>query len=365
MSRARNEIVTRLGDQIVKLRRSPYLLMSYFSLLLIVLLGWLFSHDLIYLLKGGIKTWEDARGVGLFIGGVVASPIAFLSLHVGDSRLREQEKQTALHRETGLQQRYVDAVRLLSEAQPYQRTAGVTALRDRDIANNQTLMTSAATTLEAFIQEQGLGIQGEYSALVRRRVSEVREAMKTLFFLEDRSGKPQGYRDRPIDFAGLVLPHFNGNFMPPLTNVNFKNCDLSDCSFFCTEFRHVIFENCGLENATFNVPKGFGLRAGPFGSDISGATFIIRKNVRDAYKPKYLSCRYNKYKPPIVHSGAKLPPPSLTDRLRMVGEQYMTRQEAEAFWSQPGNDKYRPRDQDGNLIEIVYPDEQDENPASD
>ena len=39
---------------------------------------------------------------------------------------------------------------------------------------------------------------------------------------------------------------------------------------------------------------------------------------------------------------------------------HSTRVEAETFWSADGNEKYRPRDREGNLIEIVYPDESED-----
>jgi hypothetical protein len=41
---------------------------------------------------------------------------------------------------------------------------------------------------------------------------------------------------------------------------------------------------------------------------------------------------------------------------------HITLREAEDFWSQPGNDEHRPRDINGDLIKIVYPEDKEKNP---
>lgn len=305
----------------------------------------------------GVISYEDARNFFLMLAALLSPFLAFLGFHIADRRLHEQEKQTALQRETGLQQRYVDAITLLSKGKSYQKIAGINALRYPAIAENEVLMASAASTLTAHIRSRGKAGTEENKGQRERRLREVRESMKTLFFLEETSGKPTRYRNGQLHFTDLDLSGMEPRSLPTMVSIFFENCDFCGCDFSGTKLRHVIFLNCHLEGAHFHVPDGFGVGAGLSSSHISGTMVFINKNLKKSRKPKYSSCKYDMRRPPFVHRGATLPTPWLYPHQVSDDERYMTLEEAETFWSQPENDKFRPRDGDGNLIEIVYPDD--------
>ena len=93
MDKATKDFLSRFGEQVTNLRQTPYLFGTYVSIFVIALVGLLFWRDLIWLIGSGIASWEDARSIGLFIGGTLTPIVTFLTLHLSDARLREKKKQ--------------------------------------------------------------------------------------------------------------------------------------------------------------------------------------------------------------------------------------------------------------------------------
>ena len=341
--------------------RKGYLVLSFIWMCIAILLINLISQRFKTLELDGVSSYEDARNYFLILATLLSPVIAFIGFHLADQRLHEQEKQTRTMINAALQQRYVDAVRLLAETKSYQKTAGITALRDIEIAKNETLMTSAAATLIAFIRQRGRATPSEVQDIEKRnrRLREFREALQTLLFLENASGNPIKHRKASLVFHDLDLARssfpltarhlsvasFSG--LPEMHHMHFAYCDLSTCDFSATNMNNIIFERCNLSGTRF---LGCHYSGGLHLCDISGAT------LPDASMGDLTTCIYHPHHPPIPSNFEALPTPYLSDsETSKATGRYMTVEEAEDFWSSDDNDQYRPRDRNGNLIEIIDP----------
>ena len=304
----------------------------------------------------GVEDFEDIRNVALTLAGLFSPSIAFLGLYVAERRYQTQVKQTDVLIGSALQQRYVDAINLLSQGKSYQKIAGITALRDPAIAANEVLMASAASTLTAHIRSRGKARAEENEDQRERRLREVFESIKSLFIIESSNEHQTAYRNGTIEFKNLDLGGLEFLFLPKVTEVLFIGCNFSRCRFFSTKMSSVIFHKCNFDHTRFVVDHLMSESGGFYLSSISGATISALSEGQTTTDFTY--CKYSAFDPPTINNKSVLPPPWIENGELPEGGRFMTLEEANRFWDSEGNDIYRPR-HGQNFHEIKYPENLD------
>ena len=299
----------------------------------------------------GVEDYEDTRHVALTIAGLFSPFIAFLGLYVAQRRYQTQVKQADVMIGAALQQRYVDAVNLLSQEKSYQKIAGITVLRDPAIAANEVLMASAASTLTAHIRSRGTARTEDDTSRLKR-LREVQEAMKTLFFLEGKQKNPVAYRGNYLKFYNLDLAKTNLEFLADLVGVGFYDCDFSECRFEFIGARKVIFIGGTLKKANIKIQTNQNLEISFQFIDISGTHILCNGGM---WNNTFGLCRYDRFQPPNIHSAfstvnlptpwiadVNLPTPWIADVNLPNQGRYMSLEEANDFWASTGNENLRP-----------------------
>ena len=237
------------------LRRNFYFVMVLVSVGFVLSIFIYYWCDLTSLATAGITSWDDLRSLGLFVGGTVAPIVAFLGLHLSTGKLHEEKKQTTLQTASSVQQRYVDAVGLLSGQENHQKFSGITALRDPDIARNDTLMNAASSTLTSFIRTYGRPMaRNQGTDTDTDRIEMVQEAFNTWFFLEREHVKALGegkQRQTRLIFKNLNLPSIRFARDLPIRLIKFEHCDFSNMECFGPKLDCVSFDHCTLTSAEF------------------------------------------------------------------------------------------------------------------
>ena len=271
----------------------------------------------------GVMSYEDARSFFLMLAALLSPFLAFLGFHIADRRLHEQEKQTNLQTAAAVQQRYVDSVKLLSGKENHQKFSGITALRDPDIARNDTLFNAASSTLLSFIRTYGRPLaRNQDTATDKDRVKMVQEAFNTWCFLEAEhetaaaSDANLKQRQRREIFEDLRLPRIRFDRGLPIRLLKFDNCNLNEMECFGPELQFVAFHNCSLIGAQFFTSNLVGCEF--TGNIIDSANFqnMISDNKVSILSgsPKLETLNlYSAETPPILQEGMHLNTPVKED----------------------------------------------------
>ena len=100
----------------------------------------------------GIKDWEDARGLGLFIGGTVAPPITFLGLHLSDKRLAETKQQNANETINNFRAMLSQAIDDLDHDTQSKRIFGLISLQQTFFESHPKLLDTAFFAITSYVR---------------------------------------------------------------------------------------------------------------------------------------------------------------------------------------------------------------------
>ena len=269
-----------------KLQDNLYLGMAIISLWVICGLGLLFWNDLICLMTGGISSWEDARGVGLFIGGTVAPVVTFLGLHLSSNRLIEDQKQTSELRKQNDAREAENAIVILEKAldliaheSESKRITGLALMRQQGLTKDIALSDATLSALIAFAELHKHPKKEEFSPRDGKMITTSRywfrqessEALKSFLHLSNRKfeANPQSAMFTRLDNVDFAKPNIfnfeaaafaeirfcNFHWMQAintrLTDINFFHCDFSSSRFDSCTLDRVVFENCDISNLAF------------------------------------------------------------------------------------------------------------------
>ena len=335
-----------------------------------------------------VKTWDDLRAFGLTTAGIFAIPAGAIGYFLSARRTQAMQEDNRLKLQQQDREEFSRALELIdkgdSAAVGAIRTLTNLGLTKEDYQS--TSLSLLVSYLESKAKKGNKGIRPDGDKFL----NQIQQAFWGVCDLNDKSqANSERHSIQQLELVNLDLSKINFGGGLKITSILFRDCNFIGIKSIKTIICQSNFLNCNFENASFlNCDfllgkqgfdisiKGSNLEdCSISGTDFSGVTSF------DANQ--FLHCRYFSSMPPkglpsrvfndidqmTLDAGECgmelemcLPSPFL---YAIYGEpvqnpRHSTRVEAETFWSADGNEKYRPRDREGNLIEIVYPDESED-----
>lgn len=333
----------------------------FISILTLLLILWL-SSDLIELMKKGIESWSDARGLGFFLGGVVAPFVTFMGLHLSSTKLIEQNKQTKeLQKQNSIRDvehtisQLSQALALISESSSTNRIFGLALFRQPGLASNRSLLEASHSALRDFAElhhdneTAGLTVVDPSMTGPRHHWQrlEASEALHSFLFLSSLRFKisessPTYARLDAVNFARPILERVN--FRP---GAEFRECSFHWAQFFNLNLETINFESCDFSSARFIDCK---FTAVSF-KNCEISSLVTNSEDKDLYTDLCSSCLFLADKPPHVPVGTLLPVPDVEDKRNNVARRKMTIKEARG-WEDP---RLAPKfDESGELLGMEY-----------
>ena len=343
-----------------------------------------FGDDLKLLENLPADDWEKRRSLGLAVAGVLGPWLAIIGYFVAAKRTQSFQQDNKIKSQQTDQDGFTKALELLDKLEI--SAVGSIAIISSIGAQNSRYSDEAKQVLIALLTKLATlspngKKQGGDKLLphIQAALNGLCKLQSTLDFATHEERNKKTIRLKTLDFSGVTI-----NFGTRMKAFTFEKCVLKNADLGSTEFDMTHFLDCDFTGASLahcsflGGPNYFdGSLDGSLltNTNVSGTDFA---GISGMAKGQLASCRYWKHQPPVNLSrwvdsrtlpanldyGAKpsqenyLPPP-----FEMYGEdgepskdRYMTESEAEAFWSE-WYERHRPRDRDGNLIEIVYPDD--------
>lgn len=313
------------------------------------LLVWIFHEPLGLFDNVAVTGWEDRRSLGLGFAGITAPLLAIIGFILSNRRTRELARQNTLQAEGQIKGSFVEALNALTNEQRYVRLAAIESMEKLGSQRDGEFYDVSIEALSGFC----VGESNEKTKSTKLNVEprEIHRAFLAICRIEKIHAENSNYEDHPINLRKVNLSEFEMS-----NGLSVANLDLSFANLSSTNFRRACFRNVFLYKAIFKESDWTNAR---FDSncrvllsnhgnlkdwDISGVKFTDA----DIYVPTQ-SLIYMIIRPPIgLLSGMFLPTPY--DQYSFAS---LSNRDAEKFWLQPGNDRYRPRDRDGNLIKII------------
>ena len=338
-----------------------------------------------------ITNWEDRRSFGLSIAGAVAPLLAIIGYILSANRTKTMEADNKIKDASQRQEAFAEALKLIdSEGLG---SVGAISIIEQLGCFDLKYTQSAKDTLLAFLQKRAPKAPADNAppdnappdnappdkALPDNSEFKlhVEAALHGLFALQTFTRREQNGRyHNNIQIIGLDLSRLR---IKPYTNV--QDIGFWDCSLLNTDFSHAsftgtIFTACdltraSLQESTFinsdHLMSNIALRDTKLiGTIISNTNFEGVSNLKNI---QLIDCVYELEEPPknipvIIDDSTRdtaevknsiiLSSPC---RLKDIDFKSIPMDEVKRFWQSPGNDKYRPRDRDGNLIEVFYLDD--------
>ena len=319
---------------------------SIFMPLTIILIGGFLFYFLAYVFFWeplGFKkaNWSERRSMLLTISMLLAPIVIVAGYFLSIRRTQALFKQNELN-ETKLEHSQLSqGLELLASGEKFKQLAGVSLMAKLGIASRQSgegenynvLKLCAETKdLDNTIREAALrNLFNLIAAHNRFRTSGV------VYLVEAKFGIPTLEYHGTLQNAVLINCKELPKHISYMTfdEVVMNHCALINTVFSSVTFKKIRFFHCTLENVYFEHCEF--------------------QNISGVESTSFKGCSYPKDCPPLnLPRGMQLGAPS-----EVISGQatVMSKVQAEAFWSKKGNEKYRPRDRDGNLITIFYPDE--------
>jgi hypothetical protein len=304
-----------------------------------------------------ITGWEDRRSLGLGFAGIVAPLLAIIGFILSANRTRMMEQDSHIKEQEAKRLVFKEKIDALDEG-------GSTAMAaifhiEQTGLTDKTYGNEAVYVLTQFVRNKTQFID-------RDNWQRADPEKSTLPIAEAVSAISQLHKYYPpnhdlIQFLSCDFSNIDFPFNMEMFCLNFASCNFNHSTIPRSTLRGVDFINCTFKNAILNY-SDFARAGGRncvffrvnFSTlSISGIDF---KNVEMDDVTGHDHARYNTVNPPFnLPVGTTLPTP-------FENGVHITLREAEDFWSQPGNDEHRPRDINGDLIKIVYPEDKEKNP---
>ncbi|MGC6520253.1 MAG: pentapeptide repeat-containing protein [Candidatus Puniceispirillaceae bacterium] len=301
-------------------------LLALASLCLMAAMAYYFWCDLYALFTGGLTSWDDARGLGLFIGGIIAPFVTFLGLDLASQRVRGQDRQTnelqkqnLAHDEEKPITRLCQALDLIEQDAETKRIVGLALLRQPGLSIERATLDAAYSALESFTLRKSGGPQKITKD--RWKSLEASEAFKSFLYLSNlrsevgltRSRVRRGY------FGSIRVENLNIN-----AQVTFSLCDFSKARFYQSNITSIRFAFCNFSQAKF---EKFSFKGVAFwGCNISDTEFEEGDAVE--FSTLLRNCWYFADSSPIVPHGTLLPVPCVEDENQPLGRRQMTVEDA-------------------------------------
>ena len=335
-----------------------------------------------------IKNWDDLRSIGFLVASLIAIPAGAIGYFLSARRTQAMQEDNRLKLQQQDREEFSRALELIDKSD----SATVGAIRTLTNLGltradyQSTSLSLLVSYLESKAKKGNEGIRPDGDKFL----NQIQQAFLGVCDLNDKSqANGEMHSIQQLELVNLDLSKINFGGGLKITSILFRDCKFFGINSIGTIICQSNFLNCNFENASFlncnflMGKHGFEMsikgskleNCSISGTDFSGVTFF------DANQ--FLHCRYFSSMPPkglpsrvfndidqmTLDAGEcgmefemNLPTPYL---YAIYGEpaqnpRHSTRVEAETFWSADGNEKYRPRDREGNLIEIVYPDESED-----
>ena len=313
-----------------------------------------------------VNNWYKRRSFGIWLAGSLAPLLALLGYFLSARRTQAMQAENQIKIEQKNQDGFTKALELIDKE-------GVSSIGSISIICSIGITSrfhkeAAISVLSNFLRSKFAIAPSSKRVTDPSLLLQGQAALNALCSLQnvEREGNSILKRLEPLTFQHIYL----GQVVLDV-ETNFRNFLFVKCNFEYGTWTHVTFFNtgfvdCDLQYSSFwncvfkGDPDGLAcslLRSNMEGCDLSGTDFLGAEGISSE---QLISCKYNERMPPKGLPSCQsitLPPPWHEDIVNGISKRgrYLNITEAEAFWSQEGNDQYRPRDRDGNLIEIVYP----------
>lgn len=282
---------------------------------LTIALGIFFFGDLWCLFQSGLTSWDDARGLGFFIGGTIAPFVTFMGLHLSSQRVQGQDRQTEEMQKQNLATERGSSFTLLAQALDLvdqqaeaKRIAGLALLRQPKFQKDFALIEPALAALTAFSELHSASKQTTELSLNWNRL-EASEALKSFLYLSgvrDQQNSYQGSFARltDVDFSKILIDGFSVE-----AGAEIQSCDFRQSQFIDVEVDGVLFIKCDLTNARF-VGVEFH-QVGFIDCDISGLVANLDTDID--YSSLFSGCKYLLDRHPFLPLGTELPIPDILE----------------------------------------------------
>lgn len=293
--------------------------------------------------------WSERRSILLTISMLLAPIVIVAGYFLSIRRTQALFKQNELN-ETKLEHSQLSqGLELLASRENFKQLAGVTLIAKLGISSRQSGEGENYNVLKLCAETKDLDDAVREAALRNLfNLITVHNRFRTsgfVYFTEAKFGIPTFEYHGTLQNAVLI----NCKELPkPISYMTFdevvmNNCTLINTVFSSVTFKKIRFFRCTLENVYFEHCEF--------------------QNISVVESTSFKGCSYPKYNPPSnLPKNIQLGPPSDVIKGQATP---MSKVQAEVFWSEPENDQYRPRDRDGNLITIVYPNDSEDQSLQD
>ena len=322
-----------------------YYMAIIIGILTVTLVCWL-SSDVVKLLKSGLTNWNDARGLGFLLGGVVAPFVTFMGLHLSSGSLREQEKQNVTNEAQNSIAHLERALHLIDQDADTKRIVGLALLRESDFGRNRVIVESALSALREYSERHKVNFEyGEQEIEWARW--EASEAFKSFLALcesrENLTGKPTIWpRLDNVNFRRILITDAASS-----VGAMFRNCSFQSAQFIATSLKYSRFEHCSFVSTRLTRCSFYQVQFNM--CEISNLYF--KAETKKDCSSLFSNCTYLADKPPHVPVGTLLPVPDVMDLKIHVPRRKMTSNEAHRW----GDPRFIPKfDESGKLLGMEY-----------
>ncbi|MDB3891492.1 pentapeptide repeat-containing protein [Alphaproteobacteria bacterium] len=284
-----------------------------------------------------------------------------LGLHYTGQRTEALIDRNELQAHSDRTDSFAKALESLESSNIYIRLGAIKALEHLGCEKSQLFYEQVVSVLSAFLVTTS---QDEiHSRPYAPEKREVYAAFLSLCAIENAHAENSKYISNRIDLTSVNLSGFKSGDNLIVRNMNLQHGDFSSTHFRNARFDNVdfyfaILDEADFSKATFSLSSNLSMLYNAH-TNISGTDFSEVDPLDLPYQLE--EANYDKDNPPIgLCTGIGLPAPA--ENPYSTEPERLSSAEAKSFWNEPGNDKYRPRDRDGNLIKIVYPEDSGDDP---
>ena len=269
-----------------------------------------FRGDLGTLMENGLKSWDDARAFGLFVGGLAAPLIAAVGFWLAHARLKNAEQQTEIQIQDNLFTTISKSFESMESGETTKRILGLATLRQSAFSNYISLLEAAVSALISYCELRRyntVGSDGPSMEPYKWDRPEKSEAFASIAYLttlirENKTSLIYKSQIRNVDFKSINTPRGGS-----LCNIEIDTCNFSQAQFLDLNLVGVAFSNCQMYRARFNNMTFNNSTLS--GCEISEAMFFDCHH--ENFTNLLSTCKYLANKPPMVPVGTILPIPDV------------------------------------------------------
>jgi hypothetical protein len=306
---------------------------------------------------GGGTDWTAVKEYIQTCGYLFGATGIGLGLHYAG---RRTDAMTAANEIQGLARRndsFVNAINKLESKHSSLRIAAIKSLERLAKETDREFYDETIAVLANFLVRQSWESNEEDQTKdLDVGKNEIELGFRSLCAIQDAHADISNSKLTEIDLSSINLTSFKDHSRMNINSFIFNNAYLSHCHFGGVLFKNVQISNSKLTRTSFDRSLFLNCSVDFFNPrddaqflDISGANFTYAEISQRRFR--YSAVEYHVLFPPVgLPAGTILPPPKHYFDERSLS---LSLSEAEEYWNKPECDKYRPRDRNGNLIEIL------------